>query len=144
MIGEPVHQRGAHGLVAECECAGALHERLTDMGLRVDGSAALFCDEMNATIRRVAHELSPALVLRAQRHGRALGDHIAECLGSQPPGLGLVLARPVSELMFQLTPVGHLTNSGTPATSRRWLRSSMLPPPAGPLPKITCDAREEK
>lgn len=115
---DPVlHQRGANGLIAEYQCALTLNESLEAATYETIADSAMLTRARDATVRRVANELTPAQVTRAMAQGDALARHILEGIMSDPLRLGLHEI-PVSELArakVSVETIGHNTNSGTSA-----------------------------
>lgn len=112
-----LHQKGANGIIAEYACVLALTEALRADGLDVVGDTEAQGVQLQAAVERVAGELTPDQVARANAQGQALAQHIYEGIVADPTRLGLghwgsdelVNGRIVVQA------VGHNTNSGNSA-----------------------------
>lgn len=112
-----LHQKGANGIVAEYACVLALTRTLRSDGLTVVADADAQAKDHAAAIERVAGELTPEQIARANAQGDALAQHIVEGMTADPGRLGLAQFTPAQLLGGPITvqAVGHQTNSGNSA-----------------------------
>lgn len=109
-----LNQRGANGLVAEYVCAAELNRRLLDAGCDCLADQGLLDEGVDATVERVANELSPAQLDRAIAQGVALAEYVLQALTQDPAVLAMSLdPGEVLGRSIDVRPVGHQTSKGS-------------------------------
>ena len=119
---EPLHQKGANGLLAEYHCALRLVElleadRLTILSCKKDlGRLVAAQDE------KYSGELSAPQMKRAANQGAALGEYIHSQLSRTPGNLGLPVRLSLLDHAVEILTTGHDTSKASSADIEILLR----------------------
>lgn len=119
---EPLHQKGANGLLAEYHCALRLVELLGAAGLAVRPRLAELAQLVTTQEAKYTAELSPAQMKRAANQGTALGDYIHTQLCRTPVNLGLPADLSPAEYAVEILTTGHDTSKASSADIELVLR----------------------
>jgi len=112
---EPLHQKGANGLLAEYHCALRLGELLEAARITIRPSQAELAWSVARQEAKYTAELSAAQMARAANQGTALAGYIHSQLSTTPENLGLPKGLPVHDHTVEILTTGHDTSKASSA-----------------------------